>query len=168
MRLFLNPGSSAYLRGLADDFGESTNAVRLELNRFEDAGMLVSESQGNKKMYKANHKHPLFSDINSIVLKYVGLDRIIELVIGKLGDLEKIYLSGDYAEGKDSGIIDLIFIGEVDKTYLHNVVEKSEKLIRKKIKFITYNSKDWKNIKNNQADKKELLLWEREVEKLKS
>jgi len=123
-RLFLNPGSTAYLRGLAEDFQESTNAVRLELNRFEEAGMLLSETQGNKKVFKANEKHPLFKDINSIVLKYVGIDKIIDMVIHRLGDLDQLYLSGDYAEGKDTGIIDLIFIGAIDKNYLVKLIDK--------------------------------------------
>lgn len=160
MRLFLNPGSSAYLRGLAEDFGESTNAVRLELNRFEDAGMLVSETQGNKKIYKANNKHPLFKDLNNIVLKYVGLDKVIEVIIGRLGDLEQLYLSGDYAEGKDTGIIDLVFVGDIDKKYLVSLIEKSEKLTGKKIRYIQYNTADWDKVKT-QHKKEELLLWEK-------
>jgi DNA-binding GntR family transcriptional regulator len=43
LKFFLNPGSRAYLRGLAEEFGESSNAVRLELNRFEEAGLLESD-----------------------------------------------------------------------------------------------------------------------------
>lgn len=42
LRFFLNPDSSAYLRGLAQEFDESTNAVRVELNRFEEAGLIQS------------------------------------------------------------------------------------------------------------------------------
>jgi len=160
MRLFLNPGNSAYLRGLADDFGESTNAVRLELNKFEEAGLLETETQGNKKFYHANKKHPLFKDINSIILKYVGIDRIIETIIGRLGNLEKLYLSGDYAEGKDSGIIDLVFVGDIDKKYLINLVDKSEKLIGKKLRYIHYSTSDW-TAASEKNMKSQLLLWEK-------
>ncbi len=160
LRLFLNPGISAYLRGLAEDFGESTNAVRLELNKFEEAGLLIAESHGNKKYYQANKNHPLFKDINSIVLKYVGIDRIIEIIINRLGNLEMLFLSGDYAEGKDSGIIDLIFVGDIDKKYLINIIEKSEKLIGKKLRYIHYEKKDW--LKSSQyLQSKELLLWDK-------
>lgn len=161
LRLFLNPGNSAHLRGLAEDFGESTNAVRLELNRFEDAGMLLSEAQGNKKVYKANDKHPLFGDLNNIILKYVGIDRIIETVIGRMGDLEKVYMTGDYALGRDSGLIDLIFIGTINKTYLVNVVEKAEKLVNKKIRYITYEAEEWlAKCDLELSSGKTLLLWE--------
>lgn len=158
LRFFLNPGTSAYLRGLAEEFDESTNSIRVELNRFEDAGMLISETKGNKKMYKANDKHPLFTDLRSIILKYVGIDRIIEEVINRMGRLEKMYLTGDYAKGKDTGIIDLVFIGDTDNEYLMKLVFKTEKLIHRKVRFITYNEHEWNEIENN--SERYLLLWE--------
>lgn len=158
MKLFLNPGNRAHLRGLADDFGESTNAVRVELNRFEEAGMLVSETEGNKKLFKANEKHPLFGDINSLVRKYVGVDRIIETVIERMGDVEKVFLTGDYAEGKDSGIIDLLFVGNIDRKYLANLTAKAEQTVGKKIKYIVYQSDEWEG---ETKDNSMLLLWEK-------
>jgi len=161
MRLFLNPGNSAHLRGLADDFGESTNAVRLELNRFEEAGMILSQTSGNKKLYKANDKHPLFADINSLLLKYVGIDKVIDIIIGRIGDLHKLYITGDYAQGKDSGIIDLIFVGNLNKQYLVSLVEKAEKLISKKIRYITYEADEWEDRKSDHAGSKVLMIWEK-------
>lgn len=161
MKLFLNPGNSAHLRGLADDFGESTNAVRLELNRFEEAGMILSQTSGNKKLYKANDKHPLFADINSLLLKYVGIDKVIDIIIGRIGDLHKLYITGDYAQGKDSGIIDLIFVGNLNKQYLVSLVEKAEKLISKKIRYITYEADEWEDRKSDHAGSKVLMIWEK-------
>lgn len=160
LRLFLNPGTTAYLRGLADEFDESTNSVRVELNRFEDANMLVSESKGNKKMYKANEQHPLFRDIHNLLLKYIGVDKIIEVIIDRMGNLDKVYLTGDYARGNDSGIIDLVFVGEVDKNYIMEMVTKGEKMIKKKVRFIVYDSIEW-DIQNMSEDNESyLLLWE--------
>lgn len=158
LRLFLNPGTTAHLRGLADEFDESTNSVRLELNRFEEAGMLTSENQGNKKLYRANHQHPLFKDLNSILLKYIGIDRIIATVIEKLGDLEIVYLTGDYAIGKDSSVIDLIFVGNVNRAYLANLVEKAERIIGKKIRYILYQNEEWVEAPNYEPSNM-VLLW---------
>lgn len=138
MRLFLNPGSSAYLRGLAEEFDESTNSVRLELNRFEEAGMLNTKTIGNKKIYSANNKHPLFKDINNILIKYIGIDKVIDTIVHNVGRVERVYLTGDYAYGKDSGVIDLIFIGDINTQYLVGLIEKAEKLIEKKIRYLIY------------------------------
>ncbi|MCB0698561.1 MAG: winged helix-turn-helix transcriptional regulator [Chitinophagales bacterium] len=167
LRLFLNPGTTAYLRGLAEEFDESTNSIRVELNRFEDADMLLSESKGNKKYYKANNKHPLFHDINRILLKYIGVDKVIEVIIERMGKLERVYLTGDYAKGKDSGIIDLVFVGDIDKQYLLDMVGKGERMIDKKVRFITYDSDEWtEELLTEEDDNKYLLLWENKTEKV--
>jgi hypothetical protein len=160
LRLFLNPGTTAYLRGLAEEFDESTNSVRVELNRFEEANMLLSENKGNKKLYKANDKHPLFRDIHSILLKYIGVDRIINAIIERMGKLEKVYLTGDYALGRDSGIIDLTFVGEIDKQYLLDMVGKAEKMIHKKVRFIIYDVAEWEDKQSADEVDAQLLLWE--------
>lgn len=60
VKFFLNSSMKSYLRGLADEFGESTNAIRLELNHLEEAELLRAGYEGNKKVYQANPSHPLF------------------------------------------------------------------------------------------------------------
>lgn len=161
LRLFLNPQSTAYLRGMAEEFDESTNSIRLELNRFQEAGMIVAESKGNKKVYKANEKHPLFKDLNNIILKYVGIDQIIENIIHRMGDLHQVYLIGDYAHGKDSGVIDLLFIGNINKDYMVNFVEKSEKLINKKVRYLSYETVEWQRMCEKEPySGHNVLLWQ--------
>ena len=80
LKFFLNSKTTAYLRSLEGEFGESTNAIRVELNKLENAGMLSSSLKGNKKIFQANTKHPLFGEIHNILLKHIGLDQIIENV----------------------------------------------------------------------------------------
>lgn len=67
LKFFLNNSTTAYLRGLEEEFGESSNAIRVELNKFEEAGLLNSEAEGNKKLYKANTKHPFYKDLHNIL-----------------------------------------------------------------------------------------------------
>jgi len=138
LKFFLNSKTSSYLRNLESEFGESTNSIRLELNKFEEAGLLKTSTSGNKKVFKANTKHPMFSDIQNILMKYTGLDKIVEQVIGRLGNVEAVYLVGDLAKGLDSLVIDLVIIGDIDKTYLLELTEKVEKIIRKKIRYIIF------------------------------
>jgi len=137
-KFFLNSHTIAYLRGLEEEFGESTNAIRLELNKFESAGFLTSHSEGNKKLFKANSSHPLFKDINKIVMKLVGLDHIIDHVLEHVGDLEKVYLVGKLSRGQKSDIIDLVLVGDVNKIFFLDLVEKAEKKLNKKIRHVSY------------------------------
>ena len=111
MKFFINSHATAYLRSLESEFGESSNAIRVELNRLERAGMLVSQVNGNKKIFRANTEHPLFGEIHNILLKQIGLDRVIEDVVERLGEVERVFLIGEFSRGIDSQIIDLVLIG---------------------------------------------------------
>ena len=84
LRFFLNSSSTSYLRDLASEFGESTNAIRLELNHLEKAGLLYSKMKGNKKVFQANLQHPLFDSIHQLILKHTGIDQIMDFVLEKL------------------------------------------------------------------------------------
>lgn len=162
LKFFLNSNTTSYLRGLESEFGESTNSIRLELNRFEEAGMLISHQNGNRKVFQANKKHPLFEEIHNILLKHLGLDKIVEGVIERLGNVEKVFLVGAFAKGMDSKIIDLIFIGDIDKPYLINLIEKVEKLISRKVRFLIYKKKEFEGIEKNTPS---IVLWSKEIEK---
>jgi len=147
------------LRSLEGEFGESTNAIRLELNKFEEAGMLKADVNGNKKVYQANTKHPLFEDIHSIIKKYIGIDKVIEQIIGNVGQLEKVYLIGDYAKGVDGGIIDFLLVGQqFNYGYIANMTTKAEKKIDRKIRFLYMNPEEF--IGQVPTAESGLLLWE--------
>jgi len=125
----------SYLRGLESEFGESTNAIRLELNRFEEAGLLNSSMDKNKKMFRANINHPLYNEIHSIVKKSVGLDQLVEKVVHKLGNVTRAYITGSIASGLDNDEIDFILVGDdIDKDYLEALIEKVQIIIKKKVK----------------------------------
>jgi hypothetical protein len=129
LKFFLNPNVSSYLRGLESEFDESSNAIRVELNRFENAGLLLSHFQGNKKFFKANQNHPFFDNIQSMLMKYTGLDDIIERVVDSIGDIEAIYLVGELANGIKTQVIDIVIFGDVKIESLKHLLTKVENTI---------------------------------------
>ena len=157
LKFFLNSKTESYLRGLEQEFGESSNGIRIELNRFEKAGMLESVTNGNKKLFKANTKHPLFTEMHSILRKYIGVDEIIEKVVQNLGDVEDVYLVGSLSKGIDGQIIDLIFFGNIDKEYLVRLIDRVEEHISRKVRYLTYTCAERKEIMINYPES--LLLW---------
>jgi len=159
LKFFLNSNATAYLRSLESEFGESSNGIRVELNRLENAGLLLSESEGNKKIFRANTGHPLFREIHNIILKHIGLDQVIENVIHRLGDVQRVYLVGDFSKGMDSQVIDLVLVGDFDKSYLIALVEKAEKIVGRKIRYLLYSPEEAKMLDWKQFDPEPLLLW---------
>lgn len=124
LKFFLNNKSTSYLRGLENEFGDSTNAIRIELNRFEKAGMLVSYSEGNKKYFRANTQHPLYEDTHNLLLKYMGLDKIVDTVLDNIGDIRKVFVTGDIARGLNDDKIEVTFVGEINLDYLEKIMTK--------------------------------------------
>lgn len=161
LKFFTNSNATAYLRGLSDEFGDSTNSIRVELNKLSEAGYLTYSEKGRTIEYRANIKHPLFPEIKNLVHKYLGIDQIIINVIQKLGDLRSAYIVGDYAIGKDSGTIELLLVGEIDNDYLKKLIDKVRKLIQRNIKVEVISQEQLADRKLGSGQA--LLLWEADI-----
>lgn len=136
IKFFVNIANKGYLNSLANEFGESTNSVRKELNNLSSAGYLEKHNQNNKVIYSANISHPLFKIIQKIVHKHLGIEEILANVYNRVGDVKKVLLLGDYAKGIDSGQIEVLIVGNnIDKKYLDRITTKIEKKIKRNIIF---------------------------------
>ena len=145
-KLLLNPASKVYLRGLERDLGVSSNTVRLELNKLQEMHLIEAQEYSDNtkvKNYVVNQGHPMFKTLRGIIMQFVGLDQIVDQIIKKLGNLDQVYLTGDLAEGKNSPFVDLVIVGNVDKVYMHQLIEKVEPLISKKIRVGLYKPVDF-------------------------
>ena len=165
MKFFLNPSTRAYLLELASEFDESTNSVRVELNRLSKANIISAENVGRTIEYHANAEHSLFNELQALVRKYAGIDKLVETLVKKLGDVKTAYLVGDYARGIDSGLIDIILIGKINKIELDRIAERRGRDISRKIRPMVVTIKElrslWEQLNMDQA----LLIWGKPVEK---
>ena len=143
MRLFLDPGLQSYVRELAEEMGVSPSQVKTELDNLNEAGLLQTEKRGRQILYRANSRHPLFPEMQSMVRKALGMDHILESIISRLGNLEQAFLIDDYAEGKDSGLIDLVLVGDIDRNNLEDLVRKAERYIERKIRTLTMTASEF-------------------------
>lgn len=160
IRLFFNPEAKSYLRELAKEFNLSTNSVREELNQLTNSKLIKPEKNGRHVFYAANTEHPLFPELRSIVSKVIGVDRVIDGIVNRLGDLEKAYLIDDYAEGKDSGIIDLVLVGNIDHYHLNDLSRKTEKYIKRKIRSLVLTQDEFKGFVSNLEKRPNILIWQ--------
>lgn len=158
LKFFLNPDVKAYLRELSSEFGGSTNAVRVELNRLVDAKLLKSEKDGRNIYYSADTSHPLYPELHSILRKMTGIDRIHSM-ISDLGNISSAYISGDYARGIDSGIIDLVLVGKLDQDHVFKIINRAEVLIKRKIRTIMLSPGEFVEMNGKFQREKMLLLW---------
>jgi predicted DNA-binding protein YlxM (UPF0122 family) len=162
MRFFFNPKARSYLRELAKEFNVSTNAVREELNQLKKTDLLKSEKNGRQVVYKANTSHALFPELKSMVSKVMGIDQVIDSIIQRLGNLESAYLIDDYAEGKDTGIIDIILVGDIDHYHLNDLSRKTERYIKRKIRPLVLSPVEYQQLLPELKNRPKLLIWESE------
>ena len=160
MRFFFNPDTRSYLRELSKEFGVSSNAVREELNQLTRTNLLKSEKHGRQVHYRANPDHPLFPELKSMVAKVLGVDQVIDSIVTRLGDLERAYLIDDYAEGKDTGIIDLVLVGDIDQYHLNDLSRKTERYIKRKIRPLVLRRGEMADFLPKLEKRPHLLIWE--------
>jgi hypothetical protein len=134
IKFFVSQANKGYLNGLATEMGESTNAIRKELNHLHTAGYLTKAKNNNKVEYTANTQHPLFDTLQKVVLKHLGLEDIVQSVLERMGEVAQIILIGDYARGIDSGAIEVFLIGDgLDAAYIAQLEPKIEAIIGRSI-----------------------------------
>jgi predicted transcriptional regulator len=160
VRFFFNPRLQSYLRELAEEFGVSTNAVRKELNQLTRTNLLKRERNGRQVLYMANQDHPLFPELRSMVTKVLGVDQVIDGIISELGDLEMAYVIGDYAEGKDTGIIDLVLVGRINKGHLNYLIERTEQYIKRKVRSLVLSHDEYERLRPELRTRPQVLIWE--------
>lgn len=157
LKFFTNSAATAYLRELAEEFDESTNSIRHELNNLSKAGYLSSHEDGRTIKYRANTQHPLFNEVKNLVHKYLGIDKIIDHILSRIGDLQAAFIIGDYAQGKDTGTIELLLVGDINVVYVQRISEKAKDLLHRTIKSEIMTMKEFQL--NKTKFEKALLVW---------
>jgi hypothetical protein len=136
IKFFINTANKGYLNGLANEFNESTNSIRKELNNLSAAGYLLKVKSDNKVIYNANKKHPLFTVLQKVIRQHLGIEEIIDSILDKIGDVNSVAIVGDYAKGIDSGLIKIVLLGsDINVNYLEDLIVKIEKKITRKVSF---------------------------------
>ena len=154
IKFFISAANNGYLNGLANEFNESTNSIRKELNNLSGAGYLLKSKENNRVIYNANTSHPMFSILQKIVRQHLGLEEIVETVIERIGDVDHIALTGDYAKGIDSGNIEIIINGSnVNIDYLDNIKPKIKKKISREVSFLL----------NQRLDSNSIILFKKSI-----
>ena len=90
----------------------------------------------------------------------MGIDQVIDGIVTRLGDLERAYLLDDYAEGKDTGIIDLLLVGDIDRYHLNDLSRKTERYIKRKIRSLVLSRDEFKEFEPKLKECPHILIWE--------
>lgn len=136
LKFFLNPDNKSYLRNLERELEESSNSIRVELNKLENLKLLNSSIDGNKKVFQVNISHIFFTDIRNMLLKEFGLDLVKLLLAQRIKGLQDIYVLNNQSL-EEKIIIYLILVGEnLNANEVKPTIDDIELVIKKKIGFV--------------------------------
>jgi hypothetical protein len=69
------------------------------------------------------------------------------------------FLIDDYAEGKDTGIIDILLVGMIDEYQLNDLSRKTERYIKRKIRSLVVSEDEYKSLQQKFNIRPKLLIW---------
>jgi len=95
-----------------------------------------------------------------MVGKVMGIDQVIDGIVNRLGNIESAYIIDDYAAGKDTGIIDLVFVGDINQNHLNDLIKKTESYIKRKIRSLVLTQSEYNNLLPKLKTRPLLLVWE--------
>lgn len=122
--LYGRPDDSLYLNELTRLAQMGRGAVKRELTKLTDAGLITLKHLGNQNHYQANHNNPIFHELVQLVQKTFGIaDQIKTALTSLSGQLEQAFIYGSVAKGEAhaSSDVDLMLVGD-DLSY-GNIME---------------------------------------------
>jgi len=143
---FSNLDEMYHVRGIVREIKEEINAVRRELERFENAGILKKEPRGNRVYYWVRPDYPLFGDIVSMVSKSTGLGKSIIENRGKIGKVIYVMFSGRLVRGKSrkrEDDVDILVVGDIVLPELASIIRAEESKRGKEINYTVMSKEEF-------------------------
>jgi DNA-binding transcriptional ArsR family regulator len=129
-----------YVREITREIKEEINAVRRELERMLEVGILKSEQRGNRLYYSLNKKYLFHQELQQMVVKSTGLGLKIRKLRRKLGTVSFVMFSGRFVRQLPprQDEIDILVIGEIVLPELNALIKEAEKNLQREINYAVF------------------------------
>lgn len=143
----LQPDRSWYLTELSQFLAVTPSSLQRELNRLTEAEILNRRQDGNRVYYQANQQCPFLSDIQSLMIKTIGLIELIAQALESLtAGIDVAFVFGSFAQSAEiaTSDVDLMIIGNVGLSELAPLLRNLERRINRPINPIILTAKEAK------------------------
>ncbi|MPM72823.1 hypothetical protein SDC9_119799 [bioreactor metagenome] len=134
---FSQPQEMYYVREITRATKQEINAVRRELDKMMETGLLKSEQRGNRLYYSLNRRYLYYQELQRMVIKSVGLGKKIRRYRRKLGTVSYVMFTGTFVERemakKDE--LDILVVGDVVLAELEELIHAEEKVLNREINY---------------------------------
>jgi len=146
--IFGHPERSFYTSEIVRNVRSGTGAVERELSRLQRSGLVSIERIGNQKHYRANHRSPVFAELQSLVVKTVALTEPLRKFLEPYSDkIKTAFVFGSVAKGADTAHsdIDVMVIGtNLSYADLYSALQNAENELRRKVSPIFLSPEEWR------------------------
>lgn len=145
--LFAEPQQGRFLRELSRQTSISPGALQHELGRLVMADLVTREADGNRVRYRANTRHPVYTDLHAMVEKTCGLPAQLAAALGKVRGVRFACLYGSLASNSEHARsdADLLVVGDARLETLLAAIEPVERRIAREISVRLYTSDDFRH-----------------------
>ena len=170
---YSNTNRSFYVREITRKIDEQINSVRRELSNLLTIGIIKSDSSNNRLYYEVNQDHEFYHQLGEIFSaktdsKLSKAQSNQEKRFREIGSIKAAYLMGKFVRDPKNDV-DMVIIGDVNKTKLESLVHDLEKEEGFEINFTVmsvadYDSRETINdrfIKDIMAAKKTVIVEEK-------
>ncbi|MBD3366123.1 hypothetical protein GF360_02140 [candidate division WWE3 bacterium] len=135
--MLTHPEEQYHVRAIVREVDAEINAVRRELGRLEEIGLLTSRRSSNRLYYRVNTAHVFYADLLSMVAKDMGIGKSMVENAKRLGDVKFAMLSTAFVRGRGSTVldVDLFLVGKPDLSFLKSLVEHAEEKLDREINY---------------------------------
>jgi len=147
LELFMSNLDEMYhVRGIVREIKEEINAIRRELEKMENCGLLKKEPRGNRVYYFVRRDYPFFGDLLAMVAKTTGLGGTIINNKNKIGKVSFVMFSGKFARGKDrkkDDEVDILVVGDIVLPELATLIRIEESKRGKEINYTVMSREEY-------------------------
>jgi len=145
--LFGHPDEGFYMRQIARILNLGQGALLRELQRLAAAGILLREAQGRQVYYRANKACPIYTDLQGLLLKTVGLADVLRAALAALAErIEVAFVYGSMAKGNAKAVsdVDIMVIGEVTFAEVVAALNPVQDTLRREVNPSVYSAEELK------------------------
>ncbi len=127
------PEEEHTITALAARAGTSVPTAIREIDRAEDAQLVITRRLGNTRLVKANPANPLYEPYRDIIMATYGPPAVIGEELAPVKGIDYLYLFGSWAAryqgepGRAPNDIDVLVVGAPDRDQVYEAAERAER-----------------------------------------
>ena len=144
-----DPDLELSLTEIAARTGTPHPSVHREIERAEQAGLVLTRKVGNTRLVRANTASPYYAGLAEVLTRAFGVPAVLAEVLQPVHGITAVYIYGSWAarhEGQTGqrpvGDIDVLILGEPDRDQLYAALSDAEKRLGRPVQ-ATIRDPDW-------------------------